>query len=107
MAHKLLLQAWQQGKLTGKEWANSNATVVQSCVASALVACACKVLGSGAISSSVSRENSLHSWDAAETASILEEEQHLEGHIAQLQEQLRRAEAPEAMLDLCWGGNRQ
>ena len=78
MAHKLLLQAWQQGKLTGKEWANSNATVVQSCVASALVACACKVLGSGAISSSVSRANSSHSLDAAETASIAVCEQ---GHV--------------------------
>lgn len=106
-AHKLQLQAWQQGKLTGAKWADSNETVVQSCMASALVTCVYKVLGSGAISSSVSRANSSHSLDAAETASILEEEQHLEGHTAQLQDQLRRAEAAEAMLDLCWGGMRQ
>ena len=106
-AHKLQLQAWQQGKLTGAEWADCNETVVQTCMATALMACGYKVLGSGAISSSVSRANSSHSLDAAETASILEEEQHLEGHTAQLQDQLRRAEAAEAMLDLCWGGMRQ
>ena len=85
--------------MTGAEWADCNETVVQTCMATALMACGYKVLGSGAISSSVSRANSSHSLDAAETASILEEEQHLESHTAQLKDQLRRAEAAEAMLD--------